>query len=289
VISEGEQRDVESVPASGPAELLVPDLGLTTPVLTIDDPEGDDHGPGSYLYPSDSVFQAKTYDLRQFAVSEDEANLIFRFSFYGPLNNNWGAPNGMGIHTLDVYIDAAEGGARKLLPGRNASLPAAQGWDFAIWAEGWTPGLYGPPAEGSPTPQQIGDAGTLSILSDPGQRQITVRVPKRVLAEQLGVAVDELDPAGWRYLGVVLGQEGFPASGVWRVRDVNTAAEQWRFGGAPANSTTHTRIVDVAYPADFTATQEDALSNFTPQNVPASQFDALSPGDFAQLPAVPAR
>jgi alpha-amylase/alpha-mannosidase (GH57 family) len=287
VISEGEQRDMESIPATGPAELLVPDLGLTTPVLTIGDPEGDDHGPSSYLYPSDSVFQAKTYDLKQFAVSEDEANLIFRFSFYGPLNNNWGAPNGMGIHTVDVYIDAAEGGARILLPGRNASLPAGEGWEFALWAEGWTPGLYGPPAEGTSTPQQIGDAGTVSILSDPGQRQITIRLPKQTLADQLGVAVDELDPASWQYLGVVLGQEGYPASGVWRVRDVNPAAEQWRFGGAPANSTTHTRIVDVAYPADFTVSQEDALSSFTPQNTPSSQFDALSPDDFAQIPLVP--
>jgi hypothetical protein len=52
VISEGEQRDVESVPATGPAELLVPDLGLTTPVLTIDDPEGDDHGPGPTPIPA---------------------------------------------------------------------------------------------------------------------------------------------------------------------------------------------------------------------------------------------
>ena len=76
---------------------------------------------------------------------------------------------------------------------------------------------------------------------------------------------------------------------MWRVRDVNAAAEQWRFGGAPANSTTHTRIVDVAYPADFATSQEDALSSFTPQNTPSGQFDALSPDDFAQLPAVPAR
>jgi carbohydrate-binding DOMON domain-containing protein len=75
---------------------------------------------------------------------------------------------------------------------------------------------------------------------------------------------------------------------VWRVRDVNVAAEQWRFGGAPANSTTHTRIVDVAYPMDFATSQEDALSSFTPQNTPASQFDALSPDDFAQVPLVAA-
>lgn len=289
VLSEGEQRDIQSVPGSGPAELIIPDLGLTTPILLVADAEGDDHGPGSYTYPTDSVFPTKAYDIKEFAVSEDDANLIFRFAFNGQLNNAWGAPNGMGIHTLDVYIDAAEGGARTLLPGRNASLPDGEGWEFALWAEGWTPGLYGPPAEGSPEPQQLGDAGTLTILSDPGTRQITIRVPKQTLADQLGLAVDDLDPAGWRYLGVALGQEGFPASGVWRVRDVNAKAEQWRFGGAPANSTTHTRIVDVAYPADFTVSQEDALSSFTPQNVSSGQFDALSPDDFAQVPAVPAR
>ena len=174
------------------------------------------------------------------------------------------------------------------MPGRNAAAPADQAWDFALWAEGWTPGLFAPPAEGSPEPQQIGDAGTLTILSDPGQRQITIRVPKKVLADHLGVAVADLNPAGWKYLGVVLGQEGYPASGVWRVRDVNPAAEQWRFGGAPANSTTHARIVDVAYPAGFAPTQEDALSAFKPQNADAGVFDALSPDDFAQLPMVAA-
>jgi carbohydrate-binding DOMON domain-containing protein len=167
-------------------------------------------------------------------------------------------------------------------------VPADQAWDIALWAEGWTPGVFAPPAAGSPEPQQIGDAGTLAILSDPGQRKITLRVPKKALAGQLGVAVEDLQPAGWKYLAVVMSQEGYPASGVWRVRDVNPAAEQWRFGGAPASSTTHTRIVDVAYPAGFAPSQEDALSAFKPQNVSAAAFDALSPADFAQLPMVAA-
>ncbi len=165
VISEGEQRDIQSVPGTGPASLIVPDVGLSRPIISIADPEGDDHGPGSYTYPSDSVFGAKAYDLTEFAVSEDDNNLIFRFSFAGPLNNSWGAPNGMGIHTLDVYIDAEEGGERKLLPGRNASLAEGLGWDVALWAEGWTPGLFLPPAEGETGPQQTGDAATLNIIA----------------------------------------------------------------------------------------------------------------------------
>ncbi|HFD40202.1 MAG TPA: glycoside hydrolase, partial [Anaerolineae bacterium] len=257
VVSEGEARDVQVAPGGGPGALIVPDLGLTTPILTIADPEGDDHGPGSYVYPTDNVFADGAYDLVEFTVAEDDHNLIFRFTFAGPLNNDWGAPNGMGIHALDVYIDAAEGGTRLLLPGRNAALPEGSGWEFALWAEGWTPGLYGPPGEEA-EPQPIGGPETLNILSDPGQRRITIRVAKSVLAEQLGLSVEELNPAAWGYLGVVLSQEGYPASGVWRVRDVEPSPQQWRLGGAPPD-TNHTRILDVAYPADWTPTQEEAL------------------------------
>ena len=123
------------VPGSGPGALVVPDLGLTTPILTIADPEKDDHGPGTYEYPQDAVFGMRSYDLVEFAVAEDDNNLIFRFAFGGPLNNDWGAPNGMGIHTLDVYIDAAQGGARKLLPGRNAAVPEAIAWCSCMTAE----------------------------------------------------------------------------------------------------------------------------------------------------------
>ena len=283
VVSEDEQRDIQSVPGAGPAEMLVPDLGLTQPLLTIADPKGDDHGPGQYTYPTDTVFGVGTYDLTELMVAQDDNNLIFRFTFAGKLNNSWGAPNGMGIHTLDVYIDAKEGGARKLLPGRNAAVPEKDGWEFAVWAEGWTPGVYGPPAAGATQPVKIGDASTLNIVSDAGQSRITIRMPKKVLAEQLGVEVAALQPASWGYLAVVLGQEGYPASGVWRVRDVEAASQQWRFGGAPADKN-HTRIIDVAFPEGSTPTQEEALSTY-----PASQeqnMDNLGPDDFAQLPLV---
>jgi hypothetical protein len=285
-VSEADQRDIQVVPTEGPGQLVVPDLGLTRPILTIADPEKDDHGPGGYTYPLDGVFGSRAYDVTEFAVAEDDNNLIFRFTFAGKLNNDWGAPNGMGIHTLDVYLDAAEGGERKLIPGRNAALPEGSGWEFAIWAEGWTPGLYGPPTGDSTEPVQIGDSSTLNIISDPGQSKITVRLAKRVVAESLGVDIEALDPASWGYLGVVLGQEGYPSSGVWRVREVEEAAAQWRFGGAPPASNIHTRIIDVAYPADFAISQEDALSGFTPQVLDGSKFDGLSPDQFAQLALV---
>ena len=281
VVSEGGVRDIQIVPGAGPAQLVAPDLGLTRPILTIADPSGDDHGPGGYVYPLDSVFGARAYDLTEFAVAEDDNNLIFRFTFAGKLNNSWGAPNGMGIHALDVYIDAAEGGERKLLPGRNAALPADSGWEFAVWAEGWYPGLYGPPTAESPSPVQIGDISTLNIVSDPGQNKITIRVPKNVLVGSLGV--EAIEPASWRYLAIVMSQEGYPSGGVWRIRDVETTAKQWRLGGGH-NDTNHTRIIDVAWPAGATPTQEEMLSNYKP--LQETNMDVLAADDFAELPMV---
>ncbi|HSJ59532.1 MAG TPA: glucodextranase DOMON-like domain-containing protein, partial [Anaerolineae bacterium] len=99
----------------------------------------------------------------------------------------------------------------------------------------------------------------------------------------LGLAVGDLAPATWGYLGVVMSQEGYPASGVWRIRDVEPAAQQWRMGGAPAD-TTHTRIIDVAYPEGFTPTQEEALSAYPPSQ--ETDMDALGPDDLAQLEMV---
>ena len=84
------------------------------------------------------------------------------------------------------------------------------------------------------------------------------------------------DKIGFTYSG----QEGFPATGVWRVRDVESQAAQWRFGGGPAD-TNHTRIIDLAWPAGATPTQEEMLSAYPPSQ--EADMDALGPGDFAQV------
>jgi len=85
------------------------------------------------------VFGSRAYDLLEFAVAEDENNLIFRFTFAGKLNNDWGAPNGMGIHTLDVYVDATAGGHASCWASQRRAA-GRQRLDFVLWAEGWTPG-----------------------------------------------------------------------------------------------------------------------------------------------------
>jgi hypothetical protein len=87
------------------------------------------------------------------------------------------------------------------------------------------------------------------------------------------------NPADWRFAAAVLSQEGFPSSGVMRVRDVLTAGEQWRLGGAPDGATNHTRVIDLIWPE--AGEQEAWLSDFT---ATSESQTALTAVDFAQIP-----
>jgi hypothetical protein len=265
VVSQG-NRDVQFLPDTGPAQLIVPDLGLTTNVLTVQDAEGDDNGPGSFTYPTDSVFEQGVFDLKEFSVGYDDKNMVFQFVFYGPVPNPWGSPNNLAVQTLDVYIDKDPGagtGARLLLPGRNAALQDGNGWEYALWAEGWTPAFV-INDQGVP---KTNSAVSLNIISDPASSIVTLRVPREAFGEG--------DPMNWGYAAAVLSQDGFPSPGVWRVRDGQESAAQWRFGGVPSESTNYPRIFDIPDMGD----QEKQLSF-----IPSSKDDAeLTVEDFAQI------
>jgi carbohydrate-binding DOMON domain-containing protein len=260
------------LPALGPAQIVLPDLGTATTILEVSDPEGDDHGPGSYTYPTDGVFMEQAYDLKSFTVAYDDKNMVFKFTFNGPVPNPWGSGNNLAIQTLDVYVDKDPGsgtGARLLLPGRNASLEEGNGWDYAVWAEGWTPQFIAPDAK-TLEPKQVTGVD-FKIIVDPANSTVTLRVPRSAFGEG--------DPEQWGYVAAVLGQEGYPSTGVWRVRDINQSSEQWRFGGAP-NDTNHTRIIDLAWPEGEIPTQEDMLSDYSSSSADPG---TLTADDHAQI------
>jgi len=260
------QKDVAQAPVEGPARFTVPDLGTSQVLLTIKDPKGDDHGPGAYTYPTDGVFKAGVYDIAEFTVAQETANLVFKVKFNGPVENVWGSPNGLSVQTIDIYIDTdAKTGSRLLLPMRNAAVNAAEAWDYAIVAEGWTPDVFRVGKDGKPEKAGI----PLKIVTDPAAGVVTLRLPKGAIPG---------DPKSWGYLAVVLSQDGY---GPNRVRDVNPKAEQWRGGGGPAD-TNHTRIFDVAWEGQ--PTQEALLARYKPSQ--AANLDDVPVDDFAQLSMV---
>jgi alpha-amylase/alpha-mannosidase (GH57 family) len=269
IVSDG-QADISMIPAGGPALLVTPDLPVPNVVLDLLDPSYDDHGPGDYTYPTDGVFVDGVFDLAGLVVGSDEEDVIFRMTLNGPINNHWSSPNGLSAQTIDIYIDVdgAAQGERMLLPGRNAALTPDFAWDYVAWVEGWTPGLYQPGPEG---PVEI-DA-ELGVLTNPTQRRVTITIPRSLLPG---------DVASWSVAVVILGQEGYPAAGVWRVRDVNPVAEQWRFGGGPSDAN-HTRIIDLSWPVGLEPTQETLLDSYAS----SQDIESLGPDDFPQVPMLP--
>ena len=259
--------DADVLPGSGPAALIVPDLGTTNLVLEITDPERDDYGPGTYTYPSDAVFQVGSFDILNFQAGSDAENIVFKFTMRGPVENPWGSPNGLSVQTFDIYIDTngdGQGGV-SFLPGRNLALQDGFAWDYAVTVEGWDFGIYVPGDAGA---ERIATSSDFQVLADPGQQRVTIRIPTSILGD---------NPEEWKYAAMVLGQEGYPSGGVMRVRDVNQVAEQWRFGGGPAD-TNHTRVIDLVWPE--AGVQESWLSTYTASQ--AGQPD-LTVTDFSQV------
>ena len=259
--------DTDVLPGSGPAALAVPDLGTMNLVVDVVDPERDDYGQGTYTYPSDAVFPAGSYDILKFHVGSDAANIVFKFTMRGPVENSWGSPNGLSVQTFDIYIDKdgdGKGGVN-FLPGRNLALQDGFAWDYAITVEGWEPGIYIP---GEAAPERIATSSDFQILADPGQQRVTIRIPQSILGD---------NPEEWKYSAMVLSQEGYPSSGVQRVRDVNQVAEQWRFGGGPAD-TNHTRVIDLVW--SEAGVQETWLRTYTPSQVTQTE---LTVTNFARV------
>ncbi|MEJ5314367.1 MULTISPECIES: glucodextranase DOMON-like domain-containing protein [Anaerolinea] len=262
----------QRLPQSGPAQLILPEISSAEVLFEVSDPEKDDHGPGTYTYPTNGVFLPQVFDLKSFSVSADEKNVIFKFAFYGAIPNPWGSGLNLSLQTLDVYIDKDPGkgtGARLMLPGRNAALASGNGWEYVVWAEGWTPGIFAPDPQ-TLEPKPVPDS-SYKIIVDPVAQTVTLRVPRQIFGEG--------DPATWGYVAAVLSQEGYPSTGVWRVRDVQSSSAEWRFGGAP-DDTNHTRIIDLIWPPDVSPTQEEMLSQYPPSK---ARIDELTADDFPQV------
>mgnify|MGYP000895478389 CR=1 FL=1 len=271
VVSSG-VRDLQALPDGGPGQIILPDLGNVTTILDVIDPAGDDHGPGAYTYPTDTVFTPGVFDILEFKVGVSETDIDFTYMFAGEITNPWNSGNNLSLQSLDVYIDKDPGaatGSRVLLPGRNASLAAENGWDYAIWAEGWTPGIFAPDATTLEAKSISG--ASFKIIVNTAKSTVTLRVPREVFGEG--------DPTTWSYLAVVMSQDGFPSAGVWRVRDVQTESAQWRIGGGVDGVTNQTRILDMAW-SDTSITQEQMLSAFTPNT---AGVETLTADDFPIL------
>ncbi|MFO1221123.1 MAG: glucodextranase DOMON-like domain-containing protein [Burkholderiaceae bacterium] len=133
------------------AALLLPlaVLAQPAPLLSITDPEGDDVGDGSLVYPRDQAFAPGDLDLRGLRVFAEDGGLRFEATFRNPIRHpstvksgglgsedlSLFARRGFYAFNIDIYIDTDRvrgSGNTATLPGRHARIAASDAWEKVV-------------------------------------------------------------------------------------------------------------------------------------------------------------
>jgi glucoamylase len=220
-----------------------------TLVYEATDPDRDDHGPGTFQYPTAGDFHAGAYDLQQFQVFDDGTNVVFRVRTRD-LTPTFGSP--LGAQLVDVYVHdpaspPATTSTAAAFPQRNYAIAPAGAWSRLIEVQGFG--------------QQYRDAsgatlGTVSISANAISRYITFSVPKTSLGTP---------GPGWAFTVVLTGQDGFSPD---QARGFQTSPQDYQFGVCAPGGT------DPVCSAD-PGTVPKAMDVLTPDGV--SQADELNP------------
>lgn len=120
------------------AVVLAPGVPAARPIV-LEDPTGDDRGPGSYVCPAADGMRPGSFDVRRVSLdaSSDPVEVAVTFArAVETVEARFGRdrPAVRVFHpVVDLYMEAPGGGAhRDLLPGRRVAPAAGRGWDRAV-------------------------------------------------------------------------------------------------------------------------------------------------------------
>lgn len=215
-------------------------------VFAMNDPEGDDYGPGSYEYPFDSVFDPKKghFDLQRFSLTAYRNNYYFDMVF--PLvTNPWGAAEGFSHTIIQIYIadDPDSGRIETFREGANVLFDPANPWQFFIKVVSFNKtAVYRAEDYAGSEGRNKGVKARLR----PDGKTIRVTVPKNLLPG---------DPYKWRFYVLVGSQDGL---GPDNFRPVNANTAPWTFGGG-TDTDYDPNVIDLLAPS---GAQEEMLGSF---------------------------
>jgi carbohydrate-binding DOMON domain-containing protein len=198
--------------------------------LSYSDPAGDDKGPGSYTYPTDSVYVPGSFDLRKLEIKTKGSKVEFKVTLGAIISDPWRSTdwtpsgNGFSLQMVQIYLDTdgeVGSGHTDALPGINAAFRAEDAWDRVV--------IISPQAGSRVRSEVAAKASALGAV---------VVVPLRVVARgrTLIATVKKRDLGGkprasWGVQAVVQSNEGYPDQGDLLSRKVNEFPGAHRFGG----------------------------------------------------------
>lgn len=241
-------------------------------VGAVDDPAGDDNGPGTYVYPAAGEFNAGAFDLTRFGVYDDGVNVNFVLTLAGDVRNPWGG-NQISVQRFNVYVRGGAGtGSVPALPGTNAQLAAP--YDVVVTGDGFND-LGARDATGNAV-------GPASLLALPATHQVVASVPKSVLgsinlsAAQYAVVMSSHagDGEGTGHVRPVYDRaywEAAAGTDMWWIHDYRLGGGAGVYSGDIDARDTDTRdpnVVDVIVPAGVTQAQILDWTTVSPVTLP---------------------
>ena len=192
--------------------------------IVLQDPSGDDKGPGTFKYPTKSDYIKGSFDMTELSITDKGSTLEFKVRFKAKIKDPWKSKswggNGFSLQMVQVYIDTKKGGSRNALPGMNVKFPKGQAPDKVVFI--------------SPQPK----AKILSEVKTKAKKMLKrLVVPVKTYAQgnQI-VAVVKKSHLGkpgkkWGFQALVQSNEGYPAANSVLARKVNEYEGEHRFGG----------------------------------------------------------
>ena len=192
--------------------------------VSFKDPSGDDNGPGTYKYPTDTVYKKGSFDLTEFTVEKKGNKIDFTVGLGANLEDPWRMGNGFATQMVFIFIDTdgKEGsGSTEGVPGLNVKFAPANAWDKLV--------ILSPQA--SARVKKEVETKAASIKGNIIVPARTKGAGRKITGSVDGEASLQGDPSQWLYQVVVQSNEGFPAGGDLLTRKVNEYEGQHRFGG----------------------------------------------------------
>lgn len=230
--------------------------------IVLDDPKGDDNGPGTYVYPSDQAYAAGSFDITKLEVEPKGSQVEFRLTLASRIDDPWDSKgwggNGFSLQMAFIHLDTTPNeGVTVGLPGTNVRFKDEEAWDRVVIIS--PQGVTRVNSEVDAKASELKSRVVVPKVTRASGRTLTAIVD----AEALGGTPDPK----WGYQVLMQSNEGFPDKTDLLLRKVNEYEGQHRFGGGTDyNNDPH--VLDIFAgqaqgSANEIALQHAALSTFT--------------------------
>lgn len=211
------------------------------------DPLGDEHGYGSYRYPSNIAFQPYQgiFDITEFKVWAEKPGIIYFDTSFVNITNPWMAPEGFIHQNLRILVDSVPGRGQTELPKKGAyvSFNPKYGWDFCLKVLGWGNSQIIIDDNGNLKQQPL----KAEKLGD--NRTIRASVPESLIGTP---------SRKWKYYVLVGSFDGF---GEDFFRKVKKEHSEWVIGGG-LDQTIEPQVMDILAYANGSHNQANQLKSF---------------------------